>query len=55
MPKYIAFEVLTMVVMESCIFWDITLFCPWKKSPDILEETVAFIFRVKNKPSKKPV
>jgi hypothetical protein len=41
---YVGFEVLTVVVVKSTIFWDITPCSPLKIN--VLEEHVAFIFRV---------
>jgi hypothetical protein len=42
---YVVFEVLTMVVMKSSVFWDKRHVIHWKSS-DVLEEHVASIFRV---------
>jgi hypothetical protein len=39
------FEVLTVVVIKSTIFWDITQ-CSPLKSTDVSEEHIASIFRV---------
>jgi hypothetical protein len=42
---HVGFEVLTVVVMKSTIFWDI-MPCSPLKSTDVSEEHIASIFRV---------
>jgi hypothetical protein len=44
--KSVEFEVLTVVVIESIVMWDVTL-CSRIEVTDVSEERIAPIFRVK--------
>jgi hypothetical protein len=50
---FVGFEVLTAVLMKTSVFWSITPCIP-SKVIDVSEEYVTSIFRVEDKPSKKP-